>query len=59
MLERLIRFLQDDLDISKSEVELALRHTQAIPHQLPIKLWQYGLINLGQLEQVFDWLEAA
>ena len=32
MLERLINFLQDDLNIFKSEIELALRHIQAIPH---------------------------
>jgi hypothetical protein len=21
-------------------------------------LWQYGLISLGQLDKIFDWLEA-
>ncbi len=59
MLEKLVIFLQDELDIPAEQVHLALRHTQAIPSQLPMQLWQYGLINLGQLEQIFDWLEAA
>lgn len=59
MLERLVFFLQEELNIPKDQVNLALRNTQAIPSQLPIQLWKYGLINLGQLEQIFDWLEAA
>lgn len=59
MLDRLVIFLQDELDIPTEQVNLALRHTQAIPSQLPMQLWQYGLINLGQLERIFDWLEAA
>ncbi|MEM8777667.1 MAG: DUF2949 domain-containing protein [Cyanobacteria bacterium P01_G01_bin.49] len=57
MLERLVFFLQNDLEIPAEQVHLALRNTQAIPSQLPIQLWKYGLINLGQLEQIFDWLE--
>jgi Protein of unknown function (DUF2949) len=24
---------------------------------LPIILWQYGLVTLSQLNQIFDWLE--
>ncbi|CAA9283859.1 hypothetical protein AVDCRST_MAG92-3740, partial [uncultured Coleofasciculus sp.] len=29
---------------------------EQIPNLLPITLWQYGLITLVQLDQVFDWL---
>ncbi|EAZ92477.1 hypothetical protein CY0110_02089 [Crocosphaera chwakensis CCY0110] len=57
MLEKLIVFLQDELDIPADQVNLALRDTQAIPCQVPMQLWKYGLINMTQLEKIFDWLE--
>ena len=57
MLEKLIIFLQDELNIPAEEVKLALRHTQAIPAQVPMQLWKYGLIDITQLEQIFDWLD--
>jgi hypothetical protein len=58
MIENLIQFLQQDLGVSVAQLELAQRHIQETPEQLPMILWQYGLISLGQLEQIFDWLEA-
>ena len=58
MTERLIQFLQQDLGVSVEQVELALRQIRETPDQLPMILWQYGLISLGQLDQIFDWLEA-
>ncbi|MDJ0599096.1 MAG: DUF2949 domain-containing protein [Crocosphaera sp.] len=57
MLEKLIIFLQDELEIPADQVHLALRHTQAIPSQLPMQLWKYGLIDMTQLERIFDWFE--
>ena len=59
MTERLIQFLQQDLDIPFEQVELALRKIKDTPNQLPMTLWQYGLVNLWQLEKIFDWLEQA
>ncbi|MDJ0510628.1 MAG: DUF2949 domain-containing protein [Crocosphaera sp.] len=58
MLEKLVIFLQEELELSADQVHLALRNTQAIPAQIPMQLWKYGLINLSQLEQIFDWLES-
>lgn len=55
----LIRFLQEDLAISTSSIEVALRHIEQDPGPLPMILWQYGLITLEQLEQIYDWMEAA
>ncbi len=26
--------------------------------ELPMLLWQYGLVSLEQLQQIFDWLES-
>jgi hypothetical protein len=58
MTEKLIQFLQQDLGVSVEQIELALRQIRETPDQLPIILWQYGLISLGQLDTIFDWLEA-
>ena len=57
MHQQLISFLTTELEIPLSQVRLALRHIPENPNQLPMMLWHYGLINLGQLEQIFDWLE--
>ena len=56
---RLIHFLQDDLAISTASIAVALRHSKQDPGPLPMILWQYGLITLEQLEQIYDWLETA
>jgi hypothetical protein len=56
---RLIRFLQEDLAISAASLAVALRHREQDPGPLPMILWQYGLITLEQLEQIYDWLETA
>jgi len=38
------------------------QHEQSAPlpdNLLPMVLWQYGLITIEQLDQVFDWMEKA
>jgi len=55
----LIRFLQDELSISPSSIQVALKHSEQDPGPLPMILWQYGLVTLEQLEQIYDWMEAA
>ncbi|MEM7556790.1 MAG: DUF2949 domain-containing protein [Cyanobacteria bacterium P01_A01_bin.84] len=54
---KLIDFLQDDLAISPASISVALRRNEQNPGPLPMILWQYGLITLEQLEQIYDWLE--
>jgi len=54
---RLIHFLQEDLSISSASLAVALRHREQDPGPLPMILWQYGLITMEQLEQIYDWLE--
>jgi hypothetical protein len=57
-LVKFLNFLQADLAISKDSIELALRNLrQYSPVLLPMLLWQYGLVDLNQLEQIFDWLD--
>jgi len=51
-----IRFLQDDLAIPVAAITLAWQHSES-PNLLPMVLWQYGLVTLSQLDQIFDWLE--
>lgn len=55
----LIQFLQNDLAVSQDSIKMALRHCEQDPGPLPMVLWQYGLITLEQLEQIYDWMEAA
>jgi len=54
---QLINFLQEELAISASFILLALRRQKRNPGPLPMVLWQYGLISLKQLEQIFNWLD--
>ncbi|MBE9007836.1 DUF2949 domain-containing protein [Fortiea sp. LEGE XX443] len=54
---RLIHFLQEDLSISTASLAVALRHREQDPGPLPMILWQYGLVTMEQLEQIYDWLE--
>lgn len=51
-----IRFLQEDLAIPTAAVTLAWQHSE-FPNLIPMMLWQYGLVTLTQLDQIFDYLE--
>ncbi|MBW4677084.1 MAG: DUF2949 domain-containing protein [Desmonostoc geniculatum HA4340-LM1] len=53
----LVHFLEKELAISGKAISLALRHCEQTPNFLAMTLWQYGLITLDQLAQIFDWLE--
>jgi Protein of unknown function (DUF2949) len=52
---QLIDFLQRELSVSSEEIGLAIRSSEAPVTQLPILLWQHGLITIQQLEKIFDW----
>lgn len=54
---QLIQFLRWELAIPASSIAMALRHPEQESGQLPMILWQYGLITLEQLDRIFDWLE--
>lgn len=53
----LINFLREDLAIPVPSIKFALRQVKQTPSMLPMTLWQYGLVTLIQLDQIFDWLE--
>ncbi|UZQ54062.1 DUF2949 domain-containing protein [Trichothermofontia sichuanensis B231] len=52
----LLRFLEEDLRLSAAAIALAVRYTERSEGNLPIVLWQYGLISLTQLDQLLTWL---
>ena len=58
MLERLINFLCE-LDIPINAIFLAQKSQNIEPNTLPIVLWQYGFLDLRQLDRVFEWLEVS
>lgn len=62
--QKLIEYLEHDLAIPSNAIAMGLRHhqeqTAPLPDNLlPMVLWQYGLITIEQLDQVFEWLETA
>lgn len=51
------QFLQNELAISASELALVVERERKLKGPLPMLLWQYGLVSLEQLQQIFDWLD--
>lgn len=54
-----LEYLQQELGISATEIALANRKQQPSVTELPIVLWNYGLIDLEKVGQIFDWMEKA
>ena len=50
-------FLQEKLLIPADSLALAQKQSEGKLEQLPMVLWQYGLITREQLDLLFDWLE--
>lgn len=57
-LPKVIEFLQQDLNLSDSSVQLALKQSRSDYGSLPMVLWQYGLVSLQQLDSIYDWFES-
>ena len=55
---QLIDYLLRELAVSNSAIAVALRHGEQDGSQLPMVLWQYGLVTLEQLDLIFEWMEA-
>ena len=55
---RFIRFLEEELALSPSSIDMALRYREQDPGPLPMILWNYGLITIEQLDLIFEWMES-
>jgi len=55
--QELVNFLTQDLEIPLASLEVGRRNCRELSDPLPMVLWQYGLVSLNQLEQIFDWLD--
>lgn len=53
----LIRFLREEMALPAAAIELAERQSEQNTTALPMVLWQYGLVTLAQLDQIFDRME--
>lgn len=54
---KFITFLQNELLLSSCDIAVALRKSRLDKGPLPMLLWKYGLVDIEQLERIFDWLE--
>jgi Protein of unknown function (DUF2949) len=54
---QLIHYLKQDLGLSDAALALVSRQQQPTVTELPIVLWNHGLITLEQLGSIFDWME--
>jgi hypothetical protein len=50
-------FLKDRLMLPQSSIDLALKQAPTEYNVLPIVMWQYGLVTLSQLDEIFDYFE--
>ncbi|MCF8135399.1 MAG: DUF2949 domain-containing protein [Synechococcus lacustris] len=53
----LVDYLRRDIGLSDDALALGVR--QSVQEQAPLRvtLWRFGLLSLGQLDQVYDWQE--
>ena len=55
----LVQFLRDELLIPDASIAIAQKHSEQNQGPMPMVLWQYGLVTLEQLNQIYEWLETA
>lgn len=53
----LLKFINQELDIPASSLAMAIRQSELSLGSLPMILWQYGLINLEQLDLILAKME--
>jgi hypothetical protein len=49
-----MKLLREDFNLSAEQISWVLKQTQGMPSYLPMILWQYGLIDISQLDQLLD-----
>ncbi|MEB3216030.1 MAG: DUF2949 domain-containing protein [Nostocales cyanobacterium 94392] len=53
-----INFLKKEILLTSCDISVAVRKSRLDKGPLPMLLWQYGLVDIEQLERIFDWLES-
>lgn len=56
--KKLIKFLHSEIELTNADIAVALRQRKSNNGPLPMLLWQYGLVDLEQLERILDWLDS-
>ena len=56
--QQFLRFLHEELSLSVDSIAIAQRSMEQTQGPLPMLLWQYGLINLNELDKIYDWLDS-
>lgn len=59
ILNQFYEFLQEDLFLSSDELAVVRNQQHSVTSltNLPMLLWQYGLVSIEQLQRVLDWLD--
>ncbi|MGB6299051.1 MAG: DUF2949 domain-containing protein [Rivularia sp. (in: cyanobacteria)] len=55
---KFINFLKKELLLTNCDIAVAVRKSRLNKGPLPMLLWQYGLVDIEQLEKIFDWLDS-
>lgn len=53
---QLFQYLQEEFAFSEALLEKVVRFIEKDLYLLPIALWQYELLTVDQLDQVYGWL---
>jgi len=51
-----IKFLSTDIGLNKSAINLGIKLSKKNNASLPITLWSYGLINIDELDRIYNYL---
>ena len=51
-----VKFLSSDIGLSKSAIKLGIKLSKKNNSSLPITLWSYGLINIDELDRIYNYL---
>ena len=52
----IISFLQEEIGLKESSIELVLKLSNYNNTPLPILLWSYGILTIDELDEVYSFL---
>ena len=54
--KNIISFLQEEIGLKESSIELVLKLSKSNNTPLPILLWSYGILTIDELDEVYSFL---